>query len=386
VTAKPRTTRRRIAELAFVMRAMVDELGAAGSPDVSAHRAALDLVDAFVRGTEPTAAALEEVRNSVASACKRYGASNAGAYRALCSVPMAALLLMVDRGDDESDHVLTYVGYAVPDLDHAGRTRRVEALRAQASVAVAAVDDTPLPPRKIHVAAATRAAESALLERSRTALSGQALALFDLVHPARDARRTADRAALTKRLEELDYPVSEAVLAFEETFGGLLLPTSAFDDWREDRLYTLVGPWAALGGDMSMYPRGGKTAATTRLVPVALGPQDDVYFLDERGAAYYHETIGEPGAVPFGADGAELVTRLVMGVLTIAYSGTSAHGTAVWPPAARVASAAATLGLTRLFADETSEWWAGPAAVVVVMRGMTFGLARTAEALAVLGS
>ena len=41
---------------------MVDELGAAGSPDVSAHRAALDLVDAFVRGTEPTAAALEEVR------------------------------------------------------------------------------------------------------------------------------------------------------------------------------------------------------------------------------------------------------------------------------------------------------------------------------------
>jgi hypothetical protein len=75
-----------------------------------------------------------------------------------------------------------------------------------------------------------------------------------------------------------------------------------------------------------------------------------------------------------------------MAALTYSYSGTSSHGTAVWPPVARVASAAATLGLTRLSSDASSEWWAGAAAVVVVLRGQTFGLARTDEALAVLRS
>jgi hypothetical protein len=299
---------------------------------------------------------------------------------------MTALLLMVERGDDESEHVLTYASYAVLAADATARAQRFEELRAQAVAACAEIDDEPLPVREEQVSASTLAIESALLERSRAALSGEALALFDAMRPARDAKQTTDRATLTELLERLDYPVSEAVLAFEETFGGLLLPTNSFDDWRKDRLYTLVGASAALQVGWSIPPRGGATTATTRLVPVALGPQDDVYFLDEHGAAYYHETIGEPGAVPFGADGAELVTRLVMAALTYSYSGTSSHGTAVWPPVARVASAAATLGLTRLSSDASSEWWAGAAAVVVVLRGQTFGLARTDEALAVLRS
>lgn len=381
MVAKPRASRRQIAELSFVLRAILDDIASVGGSKGKAHRAALDVVDAFVRGEAPTPGALKTAREQVAKAVERLGVGSPSVWQALYWVPMDALLQMVERGDDTSALVLEHAGYALRSAHGGDATKRLEALRARGSAHAACVDAAPLPAREARPPESTRAAEVALLARSRAALSGEALALFDFARPERDAAQTTDRATLAKRLGELELPASEAVLAFEETYGGLLLPVTTCGDWRETRLATLVGPWAMLATH-SELPRGGKTAETARLVPVARGTQEDVYFLDPSGAAYYHETMGAPGAVPFGADGTELVTRLVFGALT--YAAQQQQGTAVFPPATRVADDAAKLGLTRLFADEASAWWCGPAAVVVVFRGQVWGLARTREAVEVL--
>ncbi len=384
MVAKPRTSRRRIAELSLVLRALVDEFETAGIRRVAGHRAALDLADAFARTELVTKTALDAVRADVAREKARYGAMNAVLYTQYAGLPIASLLLMVERGDDESEHVLTYASYSVLGADSAAGKKRIEALRSDAAEHVGAIDDAPLPVVEERESPRAQAAESALLARSRAGLSPEAVALLERLGSFRDAKQTTDSETLAKLLRELDYPVSESVLAFEETFGGLLLPTTRFDDWRKDRRHTLVGPWAALRSGFTIPPRGGEHGAATKLVPVALGRQDDVYFLDERGAAYYHETVGEPSAIPFGIDGAELVTRLVAAALT--YASEDRDGTAVFPSAAQIAKVAVGIGLTRLFADETSEWWSGPTAVVVVFRGQAWGLAWTDEAVAALSA
>lgn len=382
MVAKPRGSRRSVAELSFLLRAILDQLAVSGGPKGRAHRAALDLADAFARGEVPAPEALAAAREAVGKAVERLGVASPPAWKALSWLPIEALLQMVERGDDLSDLVLTHAGYALSSLDPRDASARLEALRAAARTRAAALDDAPLPVRVKPFDEARRAEEAALLARSRAALSGEALSLFDFAQPERDAAQTIGRSTLAERLGALGLPASDAVLGFEETFGGLLLPITTLDDWREDRLYTLVGPWAMLTTH-SQLPRGGRTAHATPLVPVARGPQEDLYFLDERGAPYYHETMGEPGAVPFGADGAELVARLVFGALT--YAAQVPRGTAVFPDPSRVPSAASALGLTRLFADEMTEWWCGPAAVIVVFRGQVWALARTDDAFAALG-
>jgi hypothetical protein len=376
-----RATRREIAELSYVLRAILELIAARGGSKGKAHRAALELVDAFVRGDATTPDALKAAREGVAKAVERLGVFSPPVWKALSWVPLGALLQMVERGDDLSELILEHAANAVHSLDPSVEKDHLDTIREQARVYAAAFDDTPLPARALEYVRRAGAAESLLLARSRAALPAEARALFGFAQPERDAGQTTDRTTLVRRLEELGFPVNDAVLAFEETFGGLLLPVTPQDGWRADGLYTLVGPWAMLAAHTSI-PRGGKTAASKRLVPVARGTQEDVYFLDEDGAPFYHETIGEPGAVPFGANAAELVTRLVFASLT--YASQSQRGIPVFPPAARVASAAAALGLTQLFADDMSQWWYGSAAVVVIFRGQVWGIARTEEAIAVL--
>ncbi len=155
--------------------------------------------------------------------------------------------------------------------------------------------------------------------------------------------------------------------------------------WREHGLCTLVGAWAMLEEHPSFdLPNGGTTAVQKRLIPVARGTQEDVYFLDEEGGPYYHETIGEAGAVPFGRDARELVARLMFCALT--YASQTSRGTPVFPTLERVRAVGPGLGLERVFADATSEWWFGDAAVVVGLQGQVWGIARTEAAAESLGA
>ncbi len=382
MSSKPRTSRRGIAELAYVLRALLRDIEAAGSKNVAAHHAALAVVDACVRGEQPTPAAIQAARAAVTKACERY----ANAYKlppimaALYALPIVNLLWMVESGQESAANIVADAARAVLGADAAARRRRIEDLLAEARRHAATIDDGPFWPRKKEVDADARAAERALLERSRAALSGDALALFDAIGPARDADKIAPRARLTERLTKLGYPLSDALLAFEESFGGLCIPVSADAEWREDRVYTCIGAWATVEPDHRW--RQSDDDPPGPLVPVAYGLQDDVYLLDVRGGAWYHDPTGATFVVPFGADGAELVTRLVMAAFT--YASHAPQGTPLWPPVAVAHTAAAALGLRRLFADERSEWWYAPCATVVVFQGKVYALARSEEAAAAL--
>ena len=377
VVAKLRTNRRRIAELAYVLRAILDEIATGTRVTLDAPRAGLDLADAFVRGERTSATRIREASAAVRAEKKDYGVQSPPSLKAISWLPVESLLGMVGSGDDASAHVLTHADYAVPNGDWRVRAARIQALVLEARAHAATIDDTPFPPKKKQVNARAAAAEAALLERSRAALSTGAIALFDSIRPARDRKRTADRKKLTALLRQRALPATEPILAFEEAFGGLLLPTSDLDDWREDGLWLLVGPYAAMTSHHAGSPRGGALGATTPLVPVALGPNDDVYFLDAEGRAYYHETIGEPSAVPFGANGAELVTRLLMGVLS--YGGNAWGGTYFEVAADEVEAVAARLGLSSIATGPDFAGHASGDAVIVAFRGMTFAVARTPE-------
>lgn len=276
VVAKPRASRRLIAELAFILRALLDEYEAAGLRKIAGHRAALDLAEWFIGGADIAPTALADARASILAERARYGRSSAGLYWQFCGLPVDALLLMIERGDDESTHVLTYARQSVPKADWAAGTKRVEELQRAARMHAAAVDDSPL--------------------GSKKPTAGEQIVLVDGFVAERG--KTVDRATLKARLGELGRPSTEHLLAFEERFGGLLLPVSRLDYWREDKAFIEVGVWACIDSDA-----------------VARGVQDDVYVLDENGAAWCHSLTDPP--MPFGESGEELVTRLVLVARTL---------------------------------------------------------------------
>ncbi|MCB9592443.1 MAG: hypothetical protein H6719_06905 [Sandaracinaceae bacterium] len=374
MSRRGRSSRRQLAELAELVRSILEELGAAkGGPKARGHRAALDLVDAHVRGELVTPEALASARAVLTEGQARLWVHSSPLWRAAYHLPVDALLAVVERGDDLADSILERAEDAVREARLGGLSVDLEALRATALAHAAAFDEAPFAGPTDEDAAR----DLVLLTRSRAALPAGVRELFDFAGVERDASQTIDPATLSAGLAERDLPTSEAVLAFEADFGGLLVPLTTQDGWRADGSYTLVGPHAMLSTH-SQAPRGGASGEAQGLVLVARGPQEDLYFLDPRGAAYRHWTTNEAGAVPWGADGAELVLRLTIAALT--FQAVDPPGTLVFPPAARVSDVAVALGLTRLFADERSEWWVGAAAILVVLEGSVFGLARTERA------
>jgi hypothetical protein len=373
---------RSIAEAAFVLRGLVDAIEAAGSKNVAAHRAALDVVDAHVRGETATPRSLDTIRASLTKACARYANANKlpPTSAALYALPIVNLLWMVESGEDVLESTFEAAARSVIAEDRDVRSVRIATLREEAASRVAALDDTPVAGRAPHVETAS---ERSLLERSRAALAGNSLSAFDAIRPARDASKSGDRASLERRLSDASHPAHEAVFAFEEVFGGLLIPVTGDDDWRANRLYTQVGASGLLESGYRFRTSGDDDDPHAALVPVAYGLQDDVYLLDANGTPWYHDPTGDQFVVPFGADAAELVTRLVLAAFT--YASQTPQGRALWPPVAMVAGAADALGLTRLFADEQSEWWYGERAVIVVFRGTVYALARDVDAEVALG-
>ena len=379
MAGKLRVSRRTIAELSFLLRAVLDDLAARGGPQGKAHRSALDCIDAFVKGEPLEAGAVLAARAEIKKLEGRVGAGGPPLWLQLTSLPVEPLLRMAEGDDDRSAIVSERVAEMLRRAEAAGASERFEAMRSEARARAETIDDS-LPADE-----GEGAREAQLLAMARASFEGQALALFDFVGPARDARKTARRADLSRRLEERGLPACAAVLSFEESFGGLLIPVTTEERWREHGLCTLVGAWAMLEEHPSFdLPNGGTTAEQKRLIPVARGTQEDVYFLDEEGGPYYHETIGEAGAVPFGRDARELVARLMFCALT--YASQTSRGTPVFPTLERVRAVGPGLGLERVFADATSEWWFGDAAVVVGLQGQVWGIARTEAAAESLGA
>lgn len=376
-----RISRRQLAELSYVLAAISRRIAEAGGPDPEAHRDALALVDAFVRGEKTTKKALRAARDAAMAENNRYGVHSAPLQQARYWLPVGALVSMADTLEDQSELVLTHAGYAMPGdggavLSWGEREARLAVLKDEARAVCAGIDATPLepPPRP----AKTSAKEAEHTDVARAALDPAVRPLFERLGAVRSAGVVKSRDAVEKLLRKHGYPVSEPVLEFEERFGGLMVPTTDKEGWRERGEWVLMGVAACIAGGGKKPPRGGPGNAAQGLVPVVMGPQDDVTFLDPSGRAWWHDTIGARDAVPFGEGGPELVARWLCAACTLAgrYSGAQAlrNGTAL--------AVAESLALSLVAVDDRRRYWASGEAVVVEWDAMPFATTFTTEAWA----
>ena len=97
---------------------------------------------------------------------------------------------------------------------------------------------------------AERASEE-LLARTRAALAPWAGAVLERLGADCDAKLAGTRDELVAILAKHGYEPADAVLHFDASFGGLLVPNRTAERWREENLWGLCGAYGCLklGGD-----------------------------------------------------------------------------------------------------------------------------------------
>lgn len=111
-----------------------------------------------------------------------------------------------------------------------------------------------------------------------------------------DPEQRGSEAQLREALREHRLAFHRAVLTFESRYGGLLVPDDDTEDW-------LFGAYACL--------KSNAHVVSGKLIPVVYSPNDNIWFLDAKGAAWAQDTIEDPRPVRWAADGDEMVTRII---------------------------------------------------------------------------
>jgi hypothetical protein len=290
MTATPRASRRRVAEMSGLLHGLLDDIAAAGGPKARAHRAALELVDAFVAGEVPPPEAIAAARAAVTNVIGRIPSGSAPLFAALSYLPIELLLRMVESGDDLSRHVLQHAALAVVGPP-TGAAMRVEELRMRAAAVATGIDDTPIapPPHEITL-------DGSIGELGLPAVAVAHLASRAASRTGKHAAPDATRALLLAR----GYQPSPAVLAFEAAYGGLELFESD-----PDTPALLVGPYAICSA-----LSGNRRADDP--VPVVFASNDVYYALDERGRGFTNAAMVEGVFRPSAPDGRALLTQAVL--------------------------------------------------------------------------
>lgn len=359
--------RRQVAVLAHVTRRVLEEIRAAGGPVEAAHWDALALVDAYVAGERVAKRRLNEAQARVAEVSARYSVFSPDLEKAVYWVghPLGKLCYVIATGKDLTKQVLTEAGYALPGGDdYVARKARLDALHAEAVAKCAAVSLEPLAMSPKRQSARVAAAEREALSASLAALSPLGARMLEVVGARRDPRRMGTAEQLAQLCKRRKFVAHEPALRFEELFGGLLVPTSPDVLWRDEGSYTLIGPLACLRALGADPPRGGPANEGAQLIPVALGPNDDVYFVDAAGRGCALDTLGEHDAVPWTTDGASLV--LLLAIQAVLYYGVGPAERVVDVAEARGEEIARALRLEAVSGSDAS-WrtWAGAEAVVL---------------------
>jgi hypothetical protein len=279
-----RTNLREIAALSAVVRTIVDGIKQKGHPPVIAQVAALDAVDVFVSGGKLTKKDADRLSKAVHEEVKTFGVSSPPPEKAAywVSGPVARLLRMVVRGDDDKTETLTQARYAWSSLlvtSSSDQYRHIDEAFAEALEQQAGLSDAPLGERPKRLNKEKATLEKELLARSRAALPPFGQVLLDRIGAERDAKQVGTRAQLLAVLKKHDYPAWDAVLSFDEDFGGLLVPYDQGKRWREDNICSVCGPYAGLEA-------GGDRMRRDGLVPVYFAANDMIGFLDEKGEAW----------------------------------------------------------------------------------------------------
>ena len=273
-----------------MLRALLDDIAAAGGLKGKAHREALDLVDAFVRGEAPTPEALATARAGVANVVGRIGVGSSPLLQALSCVPIELLLRMVEQGDDLSTHMSEHAAHVIARYAPGEAAKRVAVLCEESARLAAGLDDAPFaaPPGEIRVGGLDvdlPAIAIAYLRSRRAERSGK--------HAGEDATR----ALLAKN----GYQAHAAALAFEAAYGGLELFESD-----PDAPALAVGPYALLS---AWSKHSGKRGDP---VPVLFASNDVHYALDAKGRGFTQAAMVEGVYRPSAPSGRAILTQAIL--------------------------------------------------------------------------
>ncbi len=294
-----------VASLAAVVRVVFDDFAALGRVVPDDAMAALALVEQWVEGKPIEVADLQAAEDrshqegfSYAQREKdRALAWARGAAGNLAWTAKKARGWQQGRQSvmDAALYTLSSLGIATTK-DHA----QLEALRVQA-LAQAQARARALPKKKAAAASKKTKAISTDLSAFIGKAANNRLAgrcpIFDL---AQRGSAAALRALLRKR----HFMAHDAVMDFEQRFGGLVVADQGSqegDDW-------IFGAYACLKSNAHADPHGAKPS----WVPVAYSPNDCIYYLDDKGAAWAVDTIADTKASRFASDANAMMKRIFM--------------------------------------------------------------------------
>jgi hypothetical protein len=165
--------------------------------------------------------------------------------------------------------------------------------------------------------------------------------------------QTNSLANLRRLLAAKNCPVHDSVLQFEQEYGGLLVPNAGYPNWLNDGEYKVVGSYACL--QRGETARGGPSQASLGLVPIVSTSNDNVYFLDQRGRGWFHDTVADADAVQVTASGDTIMAGLVLYAMLSSVqvqSEAGAHG----------ARLAGHLGVAPIpiASGRLDRWWGSP--------------------------
>jgi hypothetical protein len=340
--------------MSFVLRALLDDIAAAGGLKGRAHREALDVVDAYARGEAPTPETIEAVRTGVVKVVGRIGVGSPPLTMALSYVPIELLLRMVESGDDLSRYVLEHAALSVVGDRPGGPSARLEALRAQAA---AVAEQMQIDGALIPAPAYEVAASGSVRDLDLPAIAIAHLAARGAARGGKHAPADATSALLSTR----GYEARPEVLAFEEAYGGLELVESD-----PDAPALVVGPYAFL----SALPRYSGRRAD--LVTVVVASNDVYYALDAKGCGHTKAAMVEGVFRPSAPNGRVLLTQAILWRALETHPGSFAtreglHGAAM--------AKERGLGPIGEASGETERWWGdadGMQLVVEIDRGNGF--------------
>jgi hypothetical protein len=172
------------------------------------------------------------------------------------------------------------------------------------------------------------------------------------------------------------YAAHEAALAFEARYGGLVFATEprtfegapVEDGYSTDNASIwMFGPVACLVAGGHSAPRGGERfrelyGDALGLVPVAYGPDDDIWFVDAVGRGYYHDTCYDLGGPHLCAqDLGQVFPRVVLSHWLRSQRYT--RGRDGWR--GEEVAAAMDLPLIGAASDPYERWWGADGTVLV---------------------
>ncbi|HUQ04642.1 MAG TPA: hypothetical protein VM261_19210 [Kofleriaceae bacterium] len=295
-----------VAAHAVVVRHVVDRAAAAGAPRCEIALGSLALLESWLQGATVTSAQLQQAAQAAHDASRPYFRDHTTPFALSTHWSANAIgnlcwFARKERGWKETV-VLDAARYTLTSLlprtrDDSQAVALDQELKALFARALAAAGSSGRPLAK----APARPRLRKLPDVEKT-LGPVVAAALKRGKARIDPTLRGDEPAVRARLAEHGFVAHASVLAFDERWGGLIVARGhEGEDWTFGAFTCVDG-----GGD------GGPVGKRKKLVPVAMTPNDVVYFLDARGAAWAQDTIEEQSASPFADDADTMVARCLL--------------------------------------------------------------------------